>query len=256
MRAVLVALALAAVGACAPGDAEPSAARPVVVFAAASMTDAVDAAARDFTDRTGRRVVTSFAATSTLARQIEAGAPADIFIAADQQWMDALAQAGRIDSATRTDLASNRLALVARAPGRPVAFEPGAAGALTGRIAIADPAHVPAGRYAREALVALDWWDDLSGRLVTAPDVRAALRLVEIGEADFGFVYATDAARSERVSVVGVVPASLHTPIRYSGAVCMGAADDAAALLGFLAGPEGAAHIRAAGFETPAGGAP
>ncbi len=175
---------------CGPGSGpEPAA---VMVFAAASTTDVVGEAARRFEARSGVRVVCSFGGSSSLARQITAGAPADVYVSADQAWMDALESEALIEAGSRRDLMANELVLVAPAE---VAFEVDFAGAAPDvrRIAVGDPAHVPAGRYAREALEWLSWWPALEARLLPAQDVRAALRLVELGEADAGIVYATDA---------------------------------------------------------------
>ncbi|MFG0274555.1 MAG: molybdate ABC transporter substrate-binding protein, partial [Phycisphaerales bacterium] len=240
--------------ACAPGDTPARDPRPLVIFVAASMADAIDAIAEDFTESTGQRIAISAGASSVLARQIEAGAQADVYISADGAWMNALVTAGRIDADSRTDLAGNRLVVVAAASTGPISFD--AEPPASGRIALADPSHVPAGRYAREALESLRWWHSLEPRIVSAPDVRAALRLVEIGEAEFGFVYATDAARSDRVAVVGAVPASLHTSIRYPAAICVGAHANAPAFLAFLRDPRAARHLADAGFVAAPGHAP
>jgi molybdate transport system substrate-binding protein len=195
----------------------------LMVFAAASTTDLVGQLAGRFEEERGARVRLSFAASSTLARQIERGAPADVFVSANVRWMDALEEADVLAPGTRFDWMSNRVALVApRQEPLTLAIEPGfdLAGAVgDARIAIADPTHVPAGRYARAALRSLGVWDEVQGRMVHALDVRAALALVERGEVRAGLVYATDAAASERVQRVGLLPADTHPPIVYPVAI-------------------------------------
>lgn len=244
---VVTAIALAAAGALSCDRRADAPARPIVVFAAASMTDALDRIADEFTGDTGQAVRTSAAASSTLARQILAGADADLFISADQQWMDELEAAGRIMPSSRIDIAANRLVVVAPGNG-PDSIDLAAGPPAIEAIAIADPAHVPAGRYAKEALESLGWWSALADRVITAPDVRAALRLVEIGEADLGVVYATDARISERVRVLAVIPESAHTPIRYPAALCAGAHPDAPVFLRFLRSERARAALEDAGF--------
>lgn len=221
--ALLAAVALHA-GACARGEA-PRDARRLTVFAAASTTDVVQEAGRRFEARSGIEIVLSFDASSKLAKQIRAGAPADVYLSASRAWMDDVAAAGAVRAGTRQDLLANRLALAAPAGAAfEIEFAPGFdfTGRLPNvrRIAVGDPAYVPAGRYARQALEALGWWAELRPLLVPAMDVRAALRLVEIGEADAGIVYATDAGRSDRVVVVAVFPEALHEPIHYPIALC------------------------------------
>lgn len=167
----------------------------------------------------------SFAGSSALARQIDAGAPVDLYLSASPQWMDYLQERGRIDAATRFDLLANRLVVVTPAgSGLEVQPRPGfdLAGALSGRLAVGDPDHVPAGIYARQALRALGWWPALEHRLAPAPDVRAALLYVARGECEAGVVYATDAAVSRGVRVAAELADSLHAPIRYPAAVVAG----------------------------------
>jgi len=241
-----IALALAASASCDRRADAP--ARPILVFTAASMTDAVEHASEEFTLETGSAVHISAAASSTLARQILAGADADVFISADQRWMDELEAAGRIVASSRADLAANRLVFVAPA-GESASFALDADPPAIRALALADPTHVPAGRYAQEALEWLGWWPALADRAITTPDVRAALRLVEIGEADVGVVYATDARISKRVAVLAIVPESAHTPIRYPAAMCADAHPDAAAFLRHLRSGRAAATLEAAGFS-------
>ncbi|MEG3180452.1 molybdate ABC transporter substrate-binding protein [Sphingomonas sp. LT1P40] len=184
-----------------------------LILAAASLQESMTVAADVWARRGHARPVLSFASSSSLARQAAAGARADLFISADEKWMDVLERSGLIVSGTRTAFLGNRLVLVVRA-GLPVAPRPLAA-MLRGRIAVADPASVPAGRYAQAALEQLKLWRAASPLLVRAENVRAALALVERGAAPTGIVYATDARASRRVRVAGVFPASSHPPIVY-----------------------------------------
>ncbi|MCG3130737.1 MAG: Molybdate-binding protein ModA [Phycisphaerae bacterium] len=226
----------------------------LTVFAAASTTDVLHEAGTRFEARSGSNVVFSFDASSNLARQIKAGAPADVFLSADEKWMDDVEAAGMIEAATRRDLLGNRLVLVA-----PVGqsfearmsadFDFAAKCPQVKRIAVGDPTHVPAGRYAREALESLGWWKGVEERLIPAQDVRAALRLVELGEADAGIVYATDAPASQRVVVIAAFPPETHAKIRYPVARCKNAGPAAAEFLRFLASGEMNEVFEAAGFE-------
>lgn len=223
----------------------------VTVFAAASTADALNGIAKAHEAATGVRVVCSFASSATLAKQIEQGAPADLFLSADQRWMDALAAANRLRTATRRDLLANRLVLIAPQD-RPLTVRVEAgfaiAAAFTGRLAIADPASVPAGTYARQAFTALGWWTALEPRLAPAADVRAALRLVELGECALGVVYASDAVASAQVVATALIPETLHAPIRYPVALTAEAKPAAAAFLARLAGAEAAAVFAKHGF--------
>ncbi len=235
-----------------------SAADKITVFAAASRSDALNTIDTAYTAKTGVPVVASFASSSTLARQIEAGAPAQIFLSADTKWMDYLAQKSLLAPGTRTDVLGNALALVAPADS--------SIGALAidrqldwqrllgadGRLAVGDPDHVPAGIYAKEALTNLGVWPALQSRLARAEDVRGALTLVERGEAPLGIVYVTDARISQKVKIVGVFPASSHSPIVYPFAIVQGAATPAVqAYFRFLKGPEARTVFQRFGFATP-----
>ncbi len=223
------------------------------MFAAASTIDAVTALAEAFERQKGVEVVCNFAASSVLARQIEAGAPCDVFLSADADWMDHLEKLGLIETGSRRDVASNELVLIAPAGRRFEAkMEPGFAieNAFAGRLAVGDPDHVPAGRYTKQALKSLGWWGRLEGRLVPAMDVRAALRLVELGEADAGIVYASDASASRRVEVIGKFPKDSHDPIRYPAALCRGASAEGRAWLAFLSGPGGQRVFADHGFTS------
>lgn len=184
-----------------------------LVLAAASLQESMTAAADAWARKGFRRPVISFAASSVLARQVAAGARADLFVSADQEWMDYLDQRTMLAPGTRASFLGNRLVLVARAD-TPAERRPLAA-MLRGRIAVADPASVPAGRYAEAALRKLKLWNAAAPQLVRAENVRAALALVERGAAPYGIVYATDAQASTRVRVAGVFPQSSHPPIVY-----------------------------------------
>ena len=217
-------------------------AEPLTVFAAASLTEALRELATHWAAPGHPQPRLSMAASSTLARQIQQGAQADLFLSADETWMDYLQQQGLIDPATRISPLGNRLVLVAPAGNGPaVDLRPGTDLAALlgagGRLATGDPAHVPAGRYAQAALQWLGQWDTLASRLARAENVRAALRLVERGEAPLGIVYATDAAASRGVRVVGTFPAASHAPISYPFAVTRRAQGNAQAraLHAFLA---------------------
>ncbi|APR54106.1 molybdate ABC transporter substrate-binding protein [Sphingomonas koreensis] len=200
-------LGLAAIPAAAQGRDGP------LVLAAASLQESMTAAADAWAHKGHPRPVISFAASSVLARQVTAGARADLFVSADLEWMDFLDQRAMLAPATRAPFLGNRLVLVARA--NALAERRPLAAMLRGRIAVADPASVPAGRYAEEALRKLKLWDKAAPQLVRAENVRAALALVERGAAPYGIVYATDARASARVRVAGVFPQSSHPPIVY-----------------------------------------
>lgn len=184
-----------------------------LVLAAASLQESMTAVAEAWARKGHERPVLSFAASSVLARQAAAGARADLFASADLEWMDFLERRGMLVAGTRAPFLGNRLVLVTRADAaverRPLAAM------LRGRIAVADPASVPAGRYAEAALRKLGLWDTAVPQLVRAENVRAALALVERGAAPYGIVYATDARASRRVRVAGVFPQSSHPPIVY-----------------------------------------
>jgi molybdate transport system substrate-binding protein len=188
-----------------------------------------------------------------LARQIDAGAPVDVFLAASPQWMDWLEQRGRIERGTRRVIARGALVLVAP-KGRAFPFDP--AGdtplpqAFEGRLALADPEHVPLGAYAKQALDHAGWWTALASRVVGAGDARAALLLVESGECAAGIVYATDARGSERVDVVAPIPAAWHDEVVYPGALVAGRATPAARrFLDYLSTPPSLDVLRRHGFD-------
>ncbi|MFC7400384.1 molybdate ABC transporter substrate-binding protein [Chelatococcus sp. GCM10030263] len=241
---------------CAVAVAGPSlAAEPkaVTVFAAASLKDALDAVGAQWQRDTGKRVVMSYAASSAIARQIEAGAPADLFISADLDWMDYLAKKGLIAEKSRVTLLGNRLVIVAAKDSTTsLAIAPGfdLAGALAGgRLAMGDVAAVPAGKYGKAALETLGVWPSVEGKIAQAENVRAALLLVSRGEAPLGIVYATDAAADANVRVVGTFPEDSHPRILYPAALVKGSDNqDAAQFLDYLKSPAARPLFERQGF--------
>jgi molybdate transport system substrate-binding protein len=257
---ILVALLggmLSAAG-CRPRAQSPAATPPrtLTVLAAASTADVMEMAAWEYEKRSGVKITLNTGASSGLAKQIIEGAQADLFLSADERWMDEVEKAARVKPETRRDLLSNRLVLIAPA-GSALQITPAKGFELdrmipaAARIALADPAHVPAGRYARESLEWLNWWQFVEPRMVPAADVRAALRLVELGEADLGIVYATDVRGSSKLRMLGSLPDESHSPIRYPIAVCEGASPDALAFAEFLRGRDMKKVFRGAGFGDP-----
>jgi len=229
---------------------------PVVplVLAAASLQEALTAAADRWARLGHPRPVLSFAASSALARQAQAGGRADLFVSADEAWMDVLAKAGRLAPGTRAELAGNRLVVVA--PARSAArltLRTLAPTLAAGPVAMADPDAVPAGRYGRAALQRLGAWPAVAPHVVRAENVRAALALVERGAAAFGIVYLTDARASRRVRVAGIFPAASHPPIRYPVArlVRGGAPAEAEGFRRFLLRRAGQAVFARHGFTRP-----
>lgn len=225
-----------------------------IVFAAASLTDSLRAVAEAYKARTGRTVTLSFGASSALARQIEQGAPASVFFSADTDWMDYLERKTLIASASRRTLLGNRLVLIGSGDSKPLTIAPHfpLAQALgDGRLALADPASVPAGRYGKAALMALDVWDSVAGKVAPAENVRVALEYVARGEAPYGIVYATDARVAPQVRIIGTFPQDSHPPIIYPVALTRTATAAARDFLVFLAGREARAIFRKAGFSTP-----
>ncbi len=258
--AVLLALVVS-VHVVARTPASATAARPVspqrsgdvLVFAAASLQTVLDALVEPALRSTGVRMRVSYAASSALARQIENGAPADLFISADRDWMDYLAERKLVQVASQVTLAGNRLVLIAPrsqpvtlriAPGFPLAATLG-----TGRLALANPDAVPAGRYAKAALSALHVWDSVAGKIAAAETVRAALILVARGEARLGVVYATDALVEHGVIVVDTFAETLHSPIVYPAALLPRATADGAKILEFLKSDTAAKTFLAQGFK-------
>jgi len=243
--------ALFSVGAAGAQAAEAS--RGVLVFAAASLANVLGDLDQAFTARTGIRVTSSLAASSTLAKQIEAGAPADLYFSADLQWMNYLQQRGLLRPGSRHDVVGNSLVLIA--PGGSalrVTIAPGFGLAKLlggGHLAVADPDSVPAGIYAREALQKLGVWESVAPRLVRAENVRAALAYVARGDAPLGIVYRTDALVEKGVRVVGVFPADSHSPIVYPVALTRHANSATARYLAFITSAAARPVFRKWGFQ-------
>lgn len=253
-------LAVALVAALAAGAVTSAEAADPTVFAAASLKNALDDVVAVYSVETGRSVTVSYAGSSALAKQIEAGAPADIFISADLSWMDYLAEKNLVRVDTRLNLLGNTLVLVAPADSTAtLELSPGMSfdtvlGA-DGRLAMASVDAVPAGKYGKASLEALGAWDGVEGRVVQAENVRAALAFVATGEAALGIVYATDAAIEPKVRVVATFPEDTHPRIVYPAAVlAQAAAEDTAAFFSYLSGPRAAAIFQKYGFSIPAGG--
>lgn len=229
--------------------------RGPLVLAAASLQESLNAVADAWAAQRHPRPVLSFAASSALARQVLAGAPADLFVSADEDWMNELARARLIVPGSRADLVGNALVLVAPAQSR-LRLDPRPGFALAkalggGRLAMADPDSVPAGRYGKQALMALAVWPQVAGQVARAENVRAALALVTRGAAPLGVVYATDARAEPGVRVVGVFPPQSHAPIVYPLARLSGASSpDAELFRRFLLSAQARAIFRRFGFTT------
>ena len=225
-----------------------------LVFAAASLKNAIDGINAEWRRETGMTASVSYAASPALARQIEQGAPADIFISADLDWMDYLQERKLIKAETRTNLLGNTLVLIVPA-GSAASFAIARGGAdlgafiADGRLAVGDVASVPAGKYAKQALEALGMWAGVEGKLAQTDSVRAALALVARGEATAGIVYATDARAEPKVKLLGTFPADTHAPIIYPGALVASSTNaDARAFFGYLRSPAALRVFDAQGF--------
>jgi molybdate transport system substrate-binding protein len=235
--AVIALLALAG-----PAFAE----QPVRVFAAASLTNALNDIGAAWEKAGHPKPSLAYAASSALAKQIEAGAPVDVFASADLAWMDYLDQRGKIAPGTRVNLLGNDLVLIVpKGQTVPVEMKGGFdfAGAFKGKLCTGEPGVVPVGIYARQSLEALGWWAALKGRIVGTDDVRTALAFVERGECPLGIVYATDAKVSSKVDVLKAFPADTHKPIVYPFAVVKGARPEAQAFVRFVQTSAAAADI-------------
>jgi molybdate transport system substrate-binding protein len=225
----------------------------IVVFAAASLKNALDAVSAQWQKETGKKAVVSYAASSALAKQIEQGAPAHVFISADLDWMDYLTQKSLINPDTRSNLLGNRLVLIApKNKAQPLEVKRGfdLAGRIgDGRLAVANLDAVPAGKYAKAALVKLGVWDSVAPKTAQAENVRAALLLVSRGEAPVGIVYQTDAAAEANVAIIGTFPEDTHPPIVYTVALTMAPAHpDATAFLAYLTSAKAKPVFQAHGF--------
>lgn len=230
-------------------------AQELMIMAGASLTDSLRDISAQWAKEGHQPLHLSFGASSTLARQIEQGAPANVFASADELWMDYLAKRDLIVTDTRKSLLGNDVVLIVPADKpRKVAIARGfdLLGMLgpDGRLAVGDPAHVPVGIYAEQALKNLMMWDAVVPRLARTEDVRAALRFVELGEAPVGIVYATDAAISKGVAIAGTFPADSHDPVRYPFAVVKaGDNAEARALMTFLSSPRARDVFTRRGFK-------
>ena len=253
-RAWSLGIGLLLVGLAGPATHRATAGgRDLLVFAAASLKNALDDVNAEYRRQTGRKVVVSYAASATLAKQIELAAPADVFVSADLDWMDYLAQRRLIKPDTRVNLLGNRIVLISPAGaqrdvkivnGFPLANLLGG-----GRLAMADPDSVPGGKYGKAALEHLGVWSSVPARIARAENVRAALALVSRGEAPFGIVYQTDAAADPKVKVVGFFPDDTHPPITYPmAAVAASTAPTTAAYLEFLRSAAAKPYFEKQGF--------
>jgi len=235
------------------GNAPEAQSGKVLVFAAASLKTALDEINAQWQGRTGKRAVVSYAASSALAKQIEQGAPADIFISADLDWMEYLAERKLIRPETRSDLLSNRLVLIApKGTNLQVEIKPGfplASLLGQGYLALANTDAVPAGKYSKAALKALGVWEQVKGRIAQAENVRAALLLVSRGEAPLGIVYESDAVSDPSVVTVGILPDATHPRIIYPIALTSGSTSpDAGGFLDELKSPQARTIFEKQGF--------
>jgi molybdate transport system substrate-binding protein len=239
----------------APAHAADADNRQTLVFAAASLTNVLDEIGAAYTQQTKRQVKFSYAASSALARQLEAGARADVFFSADLEWMDYVQARNLIDRASRRNVLGNRLALVAPADSKIVLkIAPGfalAAALGKGRLATGDPESVPVGKYARSALTSLSVWNDVADRLVRADNVRSALAFIARGETPLGIVYETDAKVEKRVRVVDFFPADSHPPIVYPIALTAQARPAARQFVDFLQSAAAQEAFKKYGFQDP-----
>ncbi len=230
-----------------------SAAERVLLYAAASTSMAVNAVIKQFKQISpGIKVKVSFASSSTLAKQIEAGAPADLYISANPKWMDYLQARDLLVNASRQDLLSNKIVLIAPR-GQPLTVQMTKgfdfASQLTGRLCMGEPSHVPVGMYAKQALLSLGWWRQLKPSVVGTRDVRAALTFVERGECAAGIVYATDANSSQKVELIAEFPASSHSPIVYPVAALVANNKAADTFLQYLSSAQAATTFKKYGFS-------
>ncbi|MBX5135137.1 molybdate ABC transporter substrate-binding protein [Rhizobium lentis] len=251
MKLATAAIAALCIGAALP--APTGAAEKLTVFAAASLKNALDAADAAWTQESGKEAVASYAASGALAKQIENAAPADIFISADLDWMDYLADKKLIKADTRSNLLGNRIVLVAeKDKAKSVEIKQGfdlAALLGDGRLAMGEPKSVPAGKYGMAALEKLGVWTSVESKVAGAESVRAALVLVSRGEAPYGIVYQTDAAADKGVAIVGTFPADSHPPIIYPVAILAKSKNpDARAYLDFLKSDKASVFFTAQGF--------
>lgn len=248
-RAWMAGLLLALTAGSLPASAD----EPVTVFAAASLKTALDEASAAWTQATAKTTRISYAGSNALAKQIEAGAPADLFVSADLAWMDYAEKNGTIRPDSRVNLLRNAIVLVApKGSGRKIALEPGldlTKALAGGRLAMGHVDAVPAGKYGKAALEKLGAWDGVKAQVAQAENVRAALLLVARGEAPLGIVYATDAASEPGVEVVATFPEGSHPPIVYPAALTSESKNaDGAAFLSYLRSPAARPFFERQGF--------
>ena len=226
----------------------------VLVFDAASLTNVLDDLSKAFTEKTQVPVKSSPAASSVLAKQIEAGAPADVFFSADLEWMDYLDQRNLLKPGSRHDVVGNRLVLIAPADSKVAmkikkGVDFGPALGPQGKLATGDPDSVPVGKYAKTALAKLGVWDKVSGKIVRAENVRAALAFVARGEAPLGIVYRTDALAEKKVRIVAEFPEDTHPPITYPIAVTTHGGATAQEFVDFVRSKPASEIFKKYGFE-------
>ena len=224
----------------------------LTVFAAASLTNALSEISTKYEKETGIKIAHSFASSSVLAKQIENGAPADLFISADLKWMNYLQEKSLVNKSSRKNLLANTLVLIApKGRSFDVKFEEGFAfvKAFDGRLCTGDIESVPVGIYAKEALTNLGWWKDIKSRIVGTQDVRGALAFVERAECNVGIVYVTDAKVSSKVDLVGAFPESTHSPVLYPVAMTVNSKESAKAYLSYLQSDEAMNIFKKYGFN-------
>lgn len=253
------AFALAAVAVLVLAGATTANAQQPTVFAAASLKDALDEIDSRYQAKGGGKAAISYASSAALAKQIESGAPADIFISADLDWMDYVEKRKLVKPGTRTNLLRNEIVLIAPADSK-ASFTIGPKFPLArllgdGRLAMADPDSVPAGKYGKAALETLEVWSSVADRVARTENVRAALAFVSRGEAPFGIVYRTDASADKKVRIVGTFPATSHPPIIYpAGMLVEGKSPVAEKYFQFIKSTEAQATFRKHGFLPYQGG--
>ena len=224
----------------------------LTLFAAASLTNALSEISTKYEKETGIKIAHSFASSSVLAKQIENGAPADLFISADLKWMNYLQEKSLVNKSSRKNLLANTLVLIApKGRSFDVKFEEGFAfvKAFDGRLCTGDIESVPVGIYAKEALTNLGWWKDIKSRIVGTQDVRGALAFVERAECNVGIVYETDANVSSIVYLLGTFPESTHTPVLYPVAMTVNSKESAKAYLSYLQSDEAMNIFKKYGFN-------
>ena len=229
----------------------------LTVDAAASTTGPLMKIAKKFKEKTNITIKTSFASSGVLARQIEQGAPADVYISASKKWADYAEKKGLLKDGTRKNFLKNTLVLIKpKGSNIPINVKFSSdydfPAMLSGRLSIGNPEHVPAGKYAQQSLTALGWWQKLQNKLILSKDVRSALRVVEAAEAEFGIVYGSDAKKSEQIEIAGIFPPESHKPIVYVIAEVKGGSEESKAFIDYIFSDAAKAIFEEFGF-VPAG---